>query len=149
MTLVESDRRPYLVSLWRAVALGGCLFAAPLAYAIETIVCADAGDEIRFSYGIDPKLERPILWVEMQLTGDFGLSTVSTHRNFNGEYVAASFGHNDIQGADIKWRDDNGREHNTMSFRIGRVSEARQERMAGAVSVVAGGVWTVTCKEVE
>src|SRR5690554_1339541 len=137
MIRVENGHRPDFAFSGQArlMAFSLCLLAAPVAHAMETVTCADADDEIHFSYGIAPNLDQPILWVEMQLTGDFGLSTVSTHRNFNGEYVTASFSRHDIEGADINWRDDEGSEHNTMSFRIGRVSEARQGHMAGAVSV--------------
>jgi len=151
MVQVEHSHRPGFTVSWQArlMAFSLYLLAAPVAHAAETIVCADADDEIRFSYGIDPELEQPVLWVEMQLTGDYGLSTDPAHDKFDGEYVAKGFVGDDVEGGDVAWRDEEGREHHAMSFRLGRVYEARDGRIAGAVSVDGGGLWTVTCTEAE
>lgn len=130
-------------------AFGHSFLAMPIAFAAETVTCTDADNQIRFSYGVDPDLDQPILWVEMQLAGDFGLSTDPAHRNHDKEYIVTGFSRDDVDGGDIAWRDERKREHVAMSFRIGRVFEAREQHIAGAVSVAGGGLWTVTCTEDE
>lgn len=131
------------------IALGLVLLAAPAVHASETVSCTDANDEIAFSYGIDPHAPQPILWVEMQLTGDFGLVTDPSHPKFDGDYISTGYTAHGMEGGDVAWRDDQGREHAAMSFRIGRVYEAQQGHVAGAVSVDGGGLWTVTCSSEE
>lgn len=85
----------------------------------------------------------------MQLTDDFGLSTDPAHPNHSGEYIAHGFIVEDMQGADLLWPNADGNELQVMSFRIGKVFEARQARIGGVVSVAGGGLWTVTCQAVE
>lgn len=131
------------------IALALFIIPAGLAHAAETVSCSDAAGEISFSYGVDPDLAQPILWVTMQLTSDYGLSTIAGEKNSNGEYVAKGFVGDDVEGGDVAWRDEEGREHHSMSFRLGRVYEARDGRIAGAVAVDGGGLWTVTCTEAE
>lgn len=110
------------------------------------VTCLDADRAIVFSYTVDSNASQPILKVEMQLTDDFGLSTDPAHPNNSGEYVAHGFIIEGMHGADLLWQDDDGNELRVMSFRIGTVHEAKQERIGGVVSVAGGGVWTVTCQ---
>ncbi len=131
------------------MTLGLLLLAAPAVHAAETVTCTDANDEITFSYRIDPDAPQPILWVEMQLTGDFGLVTDPANPKFDGDYVSMGYTAHGMEGGDVAWRDDQGREHAAMSFRIGRVYEAQQGHIAGAISVDGGGLWTVTCSSEE
>lgn len=151
MTHVDRPRpRPGALTRCRwPIALGLFLLAAPAVSASETVSCADANDEITFSYRIDPHAPQPILWVEMQLSGDFGLVTDPAHPKFDGDYVSMGYTAHGMEGGEVAWRDDQGREHAAMSFRIGRVHEARQDHVAGAVSVDGGGLWTVTCSSGE
>jgi hypothetical protein len=121
------------------------LTAAP-AMALDTVVCADADGEITFTYVTGPALVQPVLGVEMQLTDDFGISTDPDHPDYDGEYVSHGFIGDDVEGGDVSWKGDGGGEHLTMSFRIGRVSEGQRAQVGGVVSVVGGGLWTVTCK---
>lgn len=114
--------------------------------ALDTVTCTDAAGEISFTYVTGPALVQPVLSVEMQLTDDFGLSTDPAHPDHDGEYVSAGFIGDDVEGGDVSWKDDQGREHLTMSFRIGRVFEARQAQVGGVVAVGGGGLWTVTCR---
>lgn len=134
-------RRRGLIFLSLAATL---LLAAPVA-ALDTVVCEDGGGEISFTYVTGPALVQPVLSVEMQLTGDFGLSTDPGHPDHDGEYVSGGFIGEDVEGGDVSWRDDDGGEHLAMSFRIGRVYEARQAQVGGVVAVAGGGLWTVTC----
>lgn len=133
-----------LCSLLAGIA--ATLFAAPVAMAVDTVSCADEAGEVVFTYTLGEALVQPVLSVEMQLTGDYGLSTDPEHPNHDGEYVSHGFAENDVEGANVSWKDEEGREHTAMSFRIGRVFEARQALVAGVVAVAAGGLWTVTCQ---
>jgi hypothetical protein len=116
------------------------------ALALDTVSCTDAGGEISFTYVTGPALVQPVLSVEMQLTDDFGLSTDPAHPDHDGEYVSAGFIGDDVEGGDVSWTDEEGREHLAMSFRSGRVFEARQAQVGGVVAVGGGGLWTVTCR---
>lgn len=122
------------------------LVAASPALALDTVTCADANGEITFTYVTGPALVQPVLSVEMQLTGDYGLSTDPEHPDHDGEYVSRGFIGDDVEGGDVSWKDEDGNEHLAMSFRIGRVYEARQALVGGVVAVAAGGLWTVTCR---
>ncbi|MHA6299308.1 hypothetical protein [Devosia sp. CAU 1758] len=113
---------------------------------MDTVSCVDAAGEITLTYTLGPALVQPVLSVEMQLTGDFGLSTDPDHPDHDGEYVSAGFIGDDVEGGDVSWKDADRREHLAMSFRIGRVSEARQAQVGGVVSVAGGGLWTITCR---
>jgi hypothetical protein len=135
-------RRRRLTFLSLAATL---LSAAPVA-ALDTVVCEDAGGEISFTYVTGPAPVQPVLSVEMQLTGDFGLSTDPEHPDHDGEYVSRGFIGEDVEGGDVSWKDEDGGEHLAMSFRIGRVYEARQAQVGGVVAVAGGGLWTVTCR---
>ncbi len=116
------------------------------AAALDTVTCSDADNEISFSYTIGRALVQPILGVEMQLTGDFGLSTDPDHPNHDGEYVSRGLVGDDVEGADVSWKDDDGQENQAMSFRIGRVFEAQRAKVGGVVAVAGGGLWTVSCR---
>ena len=119
--------------------------ATPVA-ALDTVSCADAEGEITFTYVTGPALVQPVLSVEMQLSGDFGISTDPEHADFDGEYISRGFIGDDVEGGDVSWKDDAGREHLAMSFRIGRVYEAQSAQVGGVVAVGGGGLWTVTCQ---
>lgn len=121
------------------------LLAGPVA-ALDTVICEDANGEISFTYVTGPALVQPVLSVEMQLTGDFGISTDPEHPDHDGEYVSRGFIGEDVEGGDVSWKDEDGGEHLAMSFRIGRVYEARQAQVGGVVAVAGGGLWTVTCR---
>lgn len=121
------------------------LSATP-AVALDTVVCADADGEITFTYVTGPALVQPVLRVEMQLTDDFGISTDPDHPDHDGEYVSRGFIGEDVEGGDVSWKDEDGREHLAMRFRIGRVFEAQRAQVGGVVSVAGGGLWTVTCQ---
>lgn len=114
--------------------------------AVDTVTCADAADEISFTYVTGPALLQPVLSVEMHLTGDFGLSTDPDYPDHDGEYVSAGFIGDDVEGGDVSWKDESGSEHLAMSFRIGRVYEAQNAQVGGVVAVAGGGLWTVTCR---
>lgn len=116
------------------------------AAALDTVTCTDADNELSLSYTIGQALVQPILGVEIQLTGDFGLSTDPDHPDHDGEYVSRGFVGDDVEGADVFWRDDKDRDHQAMSFRIGRVFEAQRAKVGGVVAVAGGGLWSVTCR---
>lgn len=116
------------------------------ALALDTVTCADANGEVSLTYTIGQALVQPILGVEMQITDDFGVSTNADHPDHDGEYVSRGFVGDDVEGGDVSWKDDDGREHLALSFRIGRVSEARQSQVGGVLAVDGGGLWTVTCR---
>lgn len=126
------------------VGVAALLMVGPVA-ALDTVVCADADGEITFTYVTGPALVQPVLSVEMQLTDDFGISTDPDHPDHDGEYVSRGFIGEDVEGGDLSWKDEAGREHLAMSFRIGRVTEGQRAQVGGVVSVVGGGLWTVTC----
>ena len=128
------------------IAAIATLIVASPAMALDTVTCADAAGEITFTYVTGPALVQPVLSVEMQLTGDYGLSTDPDHPNHDGEYVSRGFIGDDVEGGDVSWKDEDGHEHLAMSFRIGRVYEARQAQVGGVVAVAGGGLWTVTCR---
>ncbi|MBJ3784210.1 hypothetical protein [Devosia sediminis] len=132
--------RPVLIGF---VVVAG-MAAAP-ATALDTVRCADADGEITFTYVTGPALVQPVLGVEMQMTDDFGISTDPDHPDHDGEYVSRGFIGEDVEGGDVSWRDEDGREHLAMSFRIGRVYEAQRAQVGGVVAVAGGGLWTVTC----
>lgn len=121
----------------------GCALPAG---AMDTVVCTDAADEVTFTYVIAAAAVQPIIGVELQLTGDYGLSTDPSHPDHDGEYVSRSFVGDGVEGGDVSWKDEAGDDHLAMSFRIGRVFEARQALVGGVVAVAAGGLWTVTCR---
>lgn len=60
----------------------------------------------------------------------------------HADHVSMGYAAHGMEGGDVAWREDQGREHAAMSFRIGRVYEAQQGHIAGAVSVDGGGLWT-------
>lgn len=128
-----------------AAALVLLALVAPVA-ALDTVSCKDAKGEIAFTYVTGPALVQPVLSVEMQLTDDFGLSTDPGHPDHDGEYVSAGFIGDDVEGGTVSWKDEDGREHQAMSFRIGRVYEAQRAQVGGVVAVAGGGVWTVSCR---
>jgi len=119
---------------------------ATSAQALDTVTCADDAREVNLTYVVGPALVQPILSVEMQLTDDFGVSTDPEHPDHDGEYVSRGFVGDGVEGGDVSWRDDKGREHLTVSFRIGRVFEAQKAQVGGVVAVGGGGLWTVTCR---
>jgi hypothetical protein len=123
------------------------LFALPVlpAVAVETVTCTDADGEVTFSYDIDPRLEQPILAVDMQLTDDYGFTTRPDRPDYDGEYVSEGAAGNDFEGGEVSWGDEDGSRRHAMSFRIGRAFEARQAVVGGVVAVAAGGVWVVSC----
>lgn len=123
-----------------------CLLLAGPAAALDTVRCKDVAGEIALIYVIDRSAVQPILSVEMQLTGDFGLATDTVHPDYDVEYLSNGFVGDSVEGADLSWKDDNGHAHLAMSFRIGRVSEARVALVGGTVSVAGGGLWMVTCQ---
>lgn len=127
------------------LVVAAVLAVVPVA-ALDTVVCADAGGEISFTYVTGPALVQPVLSVEMQLTDDFGISTDADHPDYDGEYVSGGFIGEDVEGGEVSWKDDAGNEHLAMSFRIGRVYEAQGAQVGGVVAVAGGGLWTVTCK---
>lgn len=116
------------------------------ALALDTVTCADDKGEVSLTYVTGPALVQPILSVEMQLTDDFGVSTNPDHPDHDGEYVSRGFVGDDVEGGEVSWRDEEGREHRTLSFRIGRVFEAQKARVGGVLAVDGGGLWTVTCQ---
>ncbi|MBN9336221.1 hypothetical protein [Devosia sp.] len=116
------------------------------AYALDTVTCADAKGEVSLTYVIGQAFVQPILSVEMQLTDDFGVSTNGDSPDYDGEYISRGFVGEDVEGADVSWRDDKAKEHLTLSFRIGRVSEGQKAAVGGVLSVVGGGLWTVSCR---
>jgi hypothetical protein len=130
----------------RMTAVFVALLMVTPAAALDTVVCEDAAADISFTYVTGPALVQPVLSVEMKLTDDFGLSTDPDHPDHDGEYVSRGFIGEDVEGGDVSWKDDAGNEHLAMSFRIGRVYEARRAQVGGVVAVAGGGLWTVTCK---
>jgi hypothetical protein len=134
-----------LSKLLLAASAASFVLAAP-ALALDTVACADAAGEIAFTYVTGPALVQPVLSVEMQLTGDFGLSTDPDHPDYDGEYVSAGFIGNDVEGGDVSWDDDKGDRHLAMSFRIGRAYHGAHSVVGGVVSVQGGGVWIVECQ---
>ena len=116
------------------------------AMALDTVKCADANGEVSLTYTIGKALVQPILGVEMQLTGDLGVSTDADHPDHDGEYVSRGFVGDDVEGGEVSWKDDDGREHLALSFRIGRVFEAQRAQIGGVLAVSGGGLWTVTCQ---
>lgn len=133
----------------RMTAVFVALLMVTPAAALDTVVCEDAAGDISFTYVTGPALVQPVLSVEMKLTDDFGLSTDPDHPDHDGEYVSRGFIGEDVEGGDVSWKDDAGNEHLAMSFRIGRVYEARRAQVGGVVAVAGGGLWTVTCKSSE
>jgi hypothetical protein len=131
---------------WTVLSIAAALPVAGPVAALDTVVCEDANREISFTYVTGPALVQPVLSVEMQLTGDYGLSTDPQHPDHDGEYVSRGFIGEDVEGGDVSWKDEDGGEHLAMSFRIGRVYEARQAQVGGVVAVAGGGLWTVTCR---
>jgi len=137
---VKARSRPFLIGV------AATLLAVPSTMAVDTVSCADAAGEVAFIYTLGEALVQPVLSVEMQLTGDYGLSTDPDHPDHDGEYVSRGFVGDDVEGAEVSWKDEDGHEHLAMSFRIGRVYEARQALVGGVVAVAAGGLWTVSCR---
>ncbi|HEV7344190.1 MAG TPA: hypothetical protein VGN60_00965 [Devosia sp.] len=111
--------------------------------ASEIYRCADTEGEIALAFEYDAGAVEPFAWVEMQLTGDFGISTDPTHRNFDGEFVSDHYVGEDFIGADLKVHVNS---LPVMQFRIVRVSEGAHELMTGGVGVGGGGVWSVICQ---
>lgn len=130
----------------RVFFLVPALLAIDAAQAADTVTCDDAAGEVSLSYVLDAAANPPIVRVDMQLTDDFGVSTAAGQPDHDGEYISSAFAANDMEGADVSWRDDQGNEHLTVSFRIGRVFEAQQAALGGVIAVGGGGVWTVTCR---
>lgn len=130
----------------RVLILVPALLASGSALGADTVTCADGAGEVTLSYVLDPEANPPIVRVDMQLTDDFGVSTEPGQPDHDGEYVSSAFAGNDMEGADVSWRDDQGTEHLTVSFRIGRVFEAQQAAVGGVIAVGGGGLWTVTCR---
>lgn len=130
----------------RVVFLVPALLVVGAAQATDTVTCADAEGEVSLSYVLDAEANPPILRVDMQLTGDFGVSTAPGQPDHDGEYVSSAFAADGMEGADVSWRDGQGNEHRTISFRIGRVFEAQQAALGGVIAIGGGGLWTVTCR---
>jgi hypothetical protein len=129
--------------------LGPFCFAlalVPAAFAADTVTCTDADSEITLVYTLDADLSVPITRVDMQLTGDFGLSTDAGHADHDGEFVSAAFIGDDVEGAEVSWTDESGGAHRALSFRIGRVFEAQSAMVGGVIAVSGGGLWTITCR---
>lgn len=130
----------------RVVFLVPALLVVGAAQATDTVTCADAEGEVSLSYVLDVAANPPIVRVDMQLTDDFGVSTAPGQPDHDGEYVLSAFATDGMEGADVSWRDDQGNEHLTVSFRIGRVFEAQRAALGGVIAVGGGGVWTVACR---
>lgn len=116
------------------------------AFALDTVTCADEKGEVSLTYVTGPAFVQPVLSVEMQITGDFGVSTNADHPDHDGEYVSRGFIGDDVEGGEVSWRDEKGNEHRALSFRIGRVSEGQKAQVGGVLAVDGGGLWTVTCR---
>lgn len=130
----------------RVLLLLPALLVPSLAQAADAVTCTDAAGEVTLSYVLDDAANPPIVRVDMQLTDDFGVSTEPGQPDHDGEYISKAFAANATEGADVSWRDDQGNEHLTVSFRIGRVFEAQQAAVGGVLAVGGGGLWTVTCR---
>lgn len=80
------------------------LLATGPAQAASTYNCADAEGEVSVVFDYDLALAEPFTRIEMQITDDYGLSTVPGARNNDGEFVSAHYAGKDFIGADVMWR---------------------------------------------
>ena len=118
--------------------------SATPAFAVDTYDCADAKGEVAVEFDLDSG-DAPFKRVQMQISGDIGISTDPVHPDFDGEYISAQFTGEDFQGVDLSWKDENDRMHKAMSLRLVSAWHGDAIVIAGALSVDGGGVWAVTC----
>lgn len=128
----------------RSALVSIALLSATPAFAVDTYDCADAKGEVSLEFDLDNG-DAPFKRVQMQMTGDFGISTDPAHPDFDGEYIGAQFTGEDFQGVDLSWKDDTDRVHKAMSLRLVSAWHGDAIVVAGALSVDGGGVWAVTC----
>lgn len=122
------------------------LVASGPAWAGERVRCFDDANQIQLNYMIEWGLPQPIPLVEMQITDDFALSTDPESSDYTGEFVATGFAGNGVEGADVGWQDNEGRELLVLSFRVGRVFGPKLAKIGGVVSVSGGGLWYIKCR---
>jgi hypothetical protein len=135
--------RPSILAAVAALMLGAC----GAAQAFDTYSCGDANGEVSVVFDHDAALAEPFTRVEMQITDDYGLSTVPGAEDHSGEFVSAHYAGEDFIGADIMWRDETGKVNGltVMSLRIVTVYEKPNELITGGVAIGGGGVWTLVC----
>jgi hypothetical protein len=123
-----------------AVAIALAATASPAL--AETVHCADAKGEVAVEYDIDES-QSLITRVQMQITGDFGISTDPTHPDHSGETIAEQLVTGD--GVDVMLRVEGGPP--ALHLRLVVVSHGHGAHWlnAGALSVEGGGLWAVTC----
>ncbi len=92
----------------RVLLLVPALLGPVAAQAADTVTCTDAAGEVTLSYVLDDAANPPVVRVDMQLTDDFGVSTEPGEPDHDGEYISKAFAANDMEGADVSWRDDRG-----------------------------------------
>ena len=108
----------------------------------ETVRCADAKDEVAVEYDIDESRSL-ITRLQMQITGDFGISTDPSHPDHSGEEIAEQSVTGD--SVDVMLRAGGGPP--ALHLRLVTVSHGHGNHWisAGALAVEGGGVWAVSC----
>lgn len=125
----------------RALLFFPLLLAASPAMA-ETVHCADQAGEVAVEFDLDRSGETTaVTRVQMQIDGDFGISTDPGHEDYSGEDLAeTTIGAHFIE---IVLRVDGGLP--ALTLRLVDADHGDTWLRAGVLSVAGGGVWVVSC----
>lgn len=125
-----------------AILLAASALLATPAFA-ETVKCADAKGEVAVEYDIGtPDEPNLITRVQMQIAGDFGISTDPSHEDYDGEDIAEQFVMHDLMSVTLRVQD----RLPALQLKLAEASEGDFSIRAGVLAVAGGGVWAVVCE---
>lgn len=117
-----------------------CLATTPAV--AETVHCADAAGEVALEYDVEWGEHDRVTRVQMQIAGDFGISTDPAHEDHSGETIAEQAVEGDR--VDVTLRVDGGPP--ALTLRLVTVSEGAYWLQGGVLGVGGGGLWLVRCE---
>ena len=125
-----------------AIAITAALTASASPALAETVHCADANGEVAVEYDID-EAQSLITRVQMQIAGDFGISTDPAHPDHSGEKLAEQSVTGD--SVDVVLRVEGGPPALHLRLVVVSHGNGAQWLNAGALAVEGGGLWAVSC----
>jgi hypothetical protein len=115
----------------------------------RTVHCSDAKSEVAVEYDVafdDKANTDTVTRVQMQIAGDFGISTDPAHPDYSGEAIAEQYFGNDVMMVNLRAPDEGTP---ALELRLGTAYLARQAITAGVLGVNGGGLWAVVCSDAE
>jgi hypothetical protein len=129
----------------RAVLLASAMAMTISPVLAETVKCTDAKGEVAVEYDIDYEPDpNAVTRVQMQIAGDFGISTDPAHEDYSGEDIAEQVVDRGLVDVTLRVKGEGGP---ALRLRVVEASEGQASVTAGVLAVSGGGVWAITCTE--